>query len=284
MIQSFLLLGQSNMAGRGFLKDVPPIYNEHIKMLRNGRWQTMSEPINYDRPTAGIGPAASFAAAWHLHHDTEEIGLIPCADGGTSLQDWAVGGALFDHAVCQAKLAQRTSQLAGMLWHQGENDCSVEGANQYGEKFSSIVEAFRQELNTSDLPLIVGGLGGYLTSGRYGAYFTNYSAVNHALQTFAATTPNCYFVTAAGLAANPDGLHLDAASQRLFGIRYFEAFHTHQHLLAPLGQENSMLNRINSRPLSKVEQIALLELTFASGRVSLAEFEGQLATINQIST
>jgi hypothetical protein len=281
MIHSFLLIGQSNMAGRGFLKDVPPIYNEHIKMLRNGRWQTMSEPINYDRSTAGIGPAASFAAAWRLHHDTEEIGLIPCADGGTSLNDWAVGGALFDHAVCQAKLAQRTSQLAGILWHQGENDCSAEGASHYGEKLAPIVEAFRQKLNTPDLSLIVGGLGDYLPHGRYGAYFTNYLAVNHALQTFAATTPKCYFVTAAGLTANPDGLHLDAASQRLFGIRYFEAFHTHQHLLAPSGEESNMLNRINSRPLSKVEQIALLEHKFAGGEVSSADFERQLATINQ---
>lgn len=28
MIKSFLMLGQSNMAGRGFLHEVDPIYNE----------------------------------------------------------------------------------------------------------------------------------------------------------------------------------------------------------------------------------------------------------------
>lgn len=28
MIKSFLMLGQSNMAGRGFLHEVEPIYNE----------------------------------------------------------------------------------------------------------------------------------------------------------------------------------------------------------------------------------------------------------------
>ncbi|RZK95469.1 MAG: sialate O-acetylesterase, partial [Hymenobacter sp.] len=117
MVHSFLLLGQSNMAGRGFLQDVPPIYDDHINMLRNGRWQPMSEPLHYDRPTAGIGLAASFAAAWRLHHEHEEIGLIPGADGGTSLDDWAVGGPLFAHAVGQAQLAQRSSQLAGLLWH-----------------------------------------------------------------------------------------------------------------------------------------------------------------------
>ena len=52
MIKSFLMIGQSNMAGRGFIDDVPPIYNERIQMLRNGRWQMMTEPINYDRPVS----------------------------------------------------------------------------------------------------------------------------------------------------------------------------------------------------------------------------------------
>ncbi|EQC78751.1 Acetylxylan esterase related enzyme [Enterococcus sp. HSIEG1] len=31
MMKSFLMIGQSNMAGRGFIQDVPPIYNEKLK-------------------------------------------------------------------------------------------------------------------------------------------------------------------------------------------------------------------------------------------------------------
>jgi hypothetical protein len=281
MVQSFLLVGQSNMAGRGFEKDVPLIYDEHIKVLINGGWQTMWEPIHNDRPTAGISLGASFAAAWRLQHPKEEIGLIPCADGGTSLADWAVGGVLFDHAVCQAKLAQRSSQLAGILWHQGENDCSAEGASHYREKFSQIVAAWRRELDVPEVPLIIGGLGDFLPSGRYGAYFTGYSLVNQALQDFAATTPNGYFATATGLTANPDGLHFDAASQRLLGLRYFEAFAGQQHIVAPLADETARLATIHNRPLSKPEQKALLEIRFASGALSLEEFEAQLAALTQ---
>ena len=37
------------MAGRGYLYEVTPIYNENIFMLRNGRWQMMTEPIHFDR-------------------------------------------------------------------------------------------------------------------------------------------------------------------------------------------------------------------------------------------
>ncbi len=54
------------MAGRGDFGEVPEIINEKCFMLRNGRWVTMSEPINPDRPIfdcfhSGIGLAASFA-------------------------------------------------------------------------------------------------------------------------------------------------------------------------------------------------------------------------------
>lgn len=80
MIKSFLMLGQSNMAGRGFISEVTPIYNERIQMLRNGRWQMMTEPINYDRPVSGVSLAASFADAWCCENQEDRIGLIPCAE------------------------------------------------------------------------------------------------------------------------------------------------------------------------------------------------------------
>lgn len=46
LIHSFLLIGQSNMAGRGFLNEAVDVDNSHIKILRNGRWQKMFRPIN----------------------------------------------------------------------------------------------------------------------------------------------------------------------------------------------------------------------------------------------
>ncbi len=280
MIHSFLMVGQSNMAGRGFLKDVPPICNERIKMLRNGRWQIMTEPINYDRPFSGVGLAASFAAAWCQKNRNEEIGLIPCADGGTSLDDWAVEGVLFEHAVFQAKIAQRTSILDGILWHQGENECSPERSSRYHEKFLLIVEAFRRELSVPDIPLIIGGLGDYLVNGMFGEYFQEYPLVNQELENFSNAQENCYFVTASGLQANPDGIHMNAVSQRIFGLRYFEAFDKLQNILEPLKGENSAVNIDSERPLSKAERITLLENKFVKGDLSLEHYQAQLAKIN----
>lgn len=279
MIHSFLLIGQSNIAGRGFIEQVPPVFNESVKMLRNGRWQVMTEPIHNDRPSAGVGLAASFAAAWHMNNPGEEIGLIPCADGGTSLDDWAVGGVLFDNALAQAKLAQRSSKLSGILWHQGENDCSADGAAAYAEKFDRIVHELRMELNVPDAPLIVGGLGDFLTTGLYGSYFTAYPLVNQALLQYAQTRNHCYFVTAAGLTANEDQIHFNAVSQRIFGIRYFEAFNTMAHITAPLPQEHDLLQTIYNRPFSRREETLLLENRFASGKITLQEFREQLVLI-----
>lgn len=280
MINSFLMIGQSNMAGRGYLNDVKQIYDEKIKMLVNGRWQTMTEPINFDRPTSGIGLAASFAGAWRLKNDQEEIGLIPCADGGTSLNDWAVGGALFENAVFQAKLALRSSKLCGILWHQGENDSFGGLSALYYDKLSIIIDAFRSELDAPDIPFITGGLGDFLSGGRYGKYFTEYNQVNHALQKFAETKPDCYFVTANGLTANADGLHFDAVSQRRFGIRYFESFFEKKNILAPLASENELMELIENRPLTKKEQGTLLEIDFAFGKISLGDLEKKLGLLN----
>ena len=48
MIHSFLMIGQSNMAGRGAFGDVPPIDNPSLKVLRNGRWQPFFTPVKPD--------------------------------------------------------------------------------------------------------------------------------------------------------------------------------------------------------------------------------------------
>ncbi|WP_081800498.1 sialate O-acetylesterase [Metaclostridioides mangenotii] len=75
----------------------------------------------------------------------------------TSLDDWSVDVTLFEHAVFQVKLAQQSSKLDAILW-QGEGDCSKGNYKLYKEKFLKIVEAFRRELGTPDIPIIIGGI------------------------------------------------------------------------------------------------------------------------------
>ena len=128
MIHSFLLIGQSNAAGRGYLHEAEQfdILGTKIRTLRNGLWFNMFRPINPDRPDSGVSFAEKFAEQYSLEHPDVEVGIIPCADGGTSIRQWQPGEPLFDNALSCAKIAMRSSELKGILWHQGETDCNDE--------------------------------------------------------------------------------------------------------------------------------------------------------------
>lgn len=230
MTHSILIIGQSNMAGRGFIEEAGPLDTNGQKLwvLRNGRWQLMYRPVNPDRDFSGTCMAESFAKAYSLDHPDVLVGVIPCADGGTCLDHWAVGSALFDNAVNNAKLAMRSSNLVAILWHQGESDCMEERYPVYREKLTVIMEALRRELGAEDVPLVIGGIGEFLTQApdAEAMGFNNYPHINEALMTYAATTPHTVFVSAEGLTSNPDKLHFNHESLQEFGLRYYEAFKT----------------------------------------------------------
>lgn len=220
---SFLLIGQSNMAGRGFFGEVEPIHNDRLYVLRNGCWQPMFVPVNPDRPFSGVNLAESFADACAKQYGVD-VGLIPCADGGSCIDQWEPGGALYDHAVFQAKLAMRTSTLAGILWHQGESDSTPERWSVYEEKCRRIFASLRADLGIGDVPVMVGGLGDFLAEHKAVLDASCFRQVNQALRSIARQEKMTAFVPAAGLTANPDQLHFNAASLRTFGLRYFDAF------------------------------------------------------------
>lgn len=223
MKHSILLIGQSNMGGRGYPHEVEPINNNKIFVLRNGRWRKMYVPVNPDRVTSGINLSESFADLYTKDHDVE-VGLIPCADGGSCLDQWQVGGLLFDHACYMAELASRTSTIAAVLWHQGESDTGDDQYPVYEEKLTVILEAFRKKLNLQDVPFLLGGLGDYLQYCNKSIYLKNYVHINAALQRVAEKMPMTGFVPAHGLGANPDNLHFSAAALREFGVRYYNEF------------------------------------------------------------
>ena len=278
-MKSILMIGQSNMAGRGFINEVPMICNERILMLRNAGWQMMAEPINYDRPNAGIGLAGSFAAMWCMEHDGEQIGLIPCAEGGSSLDDWAVDKNLFKNAVIQAGFAMQDSELIGILWHQGESDSYGGGYQTYYKKLQVIIESLRKELNAFEVPLIIGGLGDFLGKNGFGLNCTEYELVNEQLLKFAREQENSCFVTAEGLTPNPDGIHMDAVSQRRFGVRYYEAFVKREHVLKPIENEMELLERCISGPHTKREKMYLAMAEFAAGKMTDEEFGERMRVI-----
>lgn len=220
---SFLLIGQSNMAGRGNPAEVEAIQNDRLYVLRNARFQKMYVPVNPDRKTSGTCLAESFADSVSREYDAD-VGLIPCADGGTRLDQWMPGEALFENAVFQTQMARRVSEFAGILWHQGESDSRDGRHVSYEEKCLHIFAELKKRLSLPEaFPILVGGIGDFIL--RYQENkFKDYVFVNEALQKMARENPGIAFVSAKGLTDKGDSLHFSAASLREFGLRYFESF------------------------------------------------------------
>ena len=226
MIHSILIIGQSNMAGRGLPSEAPALNNldGRIKVLRNGRWFDAYRPMNPDRSTAGVCLAESFAAKYALDRPEVTVGVIPCADGGTSISQWEEGSLLFDNAVNCARLAMRTSNLAAILWHQGEADCGDSKRPLYLERLSKMLKALKRAIGAEEVPVVVGGLGDFLFDREESPALKNYGKLNEILKGYADTEERVAFASAKGLTGNPDNLHFSAKSLLAFGERYYEAF------------------------------------------------------------
>jgi hypothetical protein len=222
----FLLLGQSNMAGRGVVEEQDRQPLPRVLMLnKTMEWVPAIDPVHFDKPDiAGVGLARSFAKVLAASDPNASIGLVPAAFGGTSLEEWKVGGKLYEEAVRRAKFAMRTGKLRGILWHQGESDAGKkELASSYRQRFAAMIAQLRTDLGEPAVPVVVGQLGEFLSEGATPrSPFA--SLVDEQLAAIPLLVPRSAFVSSNGLTSNPDHLHFDARSQREFGRRYALAF------------------------------------------------------------
>lgn len=220
----YLLIGQSNMAGRGVTDSLSKTINSRILMLtRDTLWTPAIDPLHFDKKEAGVGPGISFAEVMLSEEKSSKIkiGLIPAAVGGTSINLWKTGAydAItkshpYDDAMRRANAAMKTGVLKGIIWHQGESDSSPQKSAAYLDSLAALVIRLRTELEIPDLPFLAGELG----------YFTeDKKKFNTMLHGLTELVPVSAVVSADQLVANPDGVHFDTASARILGKRYAEA-------------------------------------------------------------
>ena len=188
----YLLIGQSNMAGRGVLTDSNRVSADGIfKLDAAGEWQVAEEPIHFDKPTiAGAGLAASFARAMADRRKGVPIGLIPCAVGGTSINRWVESGDLWSNAVARTRIALGSAKFEGMI------------------------ASFRREFGP--VPFVAGELGRYLSN-------TGWPVINAHLHALEGKVPAYRVASSEGLTPNSDNVHFNTESLREFGLRYAEA-------------------------------------------------------------
>lgn len=225
-LELFLLVGQSNMAGRGVIgpddrEALPAIWVQSKDLS----WKPAVDPLHYDKPDiAAAGLGRSFAKAVAKARPGASIGLIPAAFGGSALDEWKPGAAHYNEAIRRTRAALKSGRLRGILWHQGEADSKDEVlARSYAQRFETFIQQLRSDLGAADVPVIVGELGRFYRSRpNDGAKFAE--IVNAQLKRLSKSVKRCAFVSSSDLTDKGDSVHFDTRSLHEFGERYAAAF------------------------------------------------------------
>ena len=159
----YLLIGQSNMAGRAEIEDQDKdtLNNVYLFTSKGGQpWEKAANPLNKystirkKMSMQRLGPAYSFGEKMSATSNGTSIGLVVNAKGGTSIDQWAPNSEFYNEAVMRTHEAMKYGNLKGIAWHQGESDATKH--NAYLPKIKNLITAFRQEFGKPDLPFIVG--------------------------------------------------------------------------------------------------------------------------------
>jgi sialate O-acetylesterase len=187
----WVLAGQSNMQGVGDLVDVEQpnalvhsfdmahqwgVAEEPLHTLVSAKnpvhWpRTSGQPEKYEgerlrkyiaerRKGAGLG--LPFAVEM-VKRTGVPVGLLPCAHGGTSMDQWnpelrdKSGEALYGSMMM--RIREAGGRVTGVLWYQGESDANPKAAPEFQGKFERLVAALRADTATPDLPFYFVQLG-----------------------------------------------------------------------------------------------------------------------------
>jgi len=222
----YLLIGQSNMAGRGEIGPQDTEIHPRVYALdRSKQWVPASDPIHFDKPIVAVGPGLTFGKVMAGHDPTTCVGLIPCAVGGSPISTWQPGGYWeqtqskpYDDAVTRTRIARQGGVLQGILWHQGESDSNEKDASPYLDRLEALIARLRTELDAPDVPFVAATLGDFVVSRNPWA-----QVVNDALRQLPQRVHRTACVEATGLEHNGDNLHFNGASAHELGRRYAKA-------------------------------------------------------------
>lgn len=209
----YLLIGQSNMAGRAPYTDgeagiMPGCY----LLNKEDKWEAARNPLNrHSTVRKGLhmqkmNPGYTFAKKMMARDRHAAVGLVVNAKGGTSIKLWAKDTHFYGEAVRRTRIAMATGTLKGILWHQGESDAKDP---RYLDKLKALVENLRKDLGAPSLPFVAGQI-------------CNVPLINRQIARLPEVLPFTGFAASEGL-NTMDRWHFDADSMRLLGERYAKA-------------------------------------------------------------
>jgi sialate O-acetylesterase len=230
-IDIYLLLGQSNMKGRGVIPAESTPDDRILNMnMADDQWYVAAHPLHAAgvpdlidaSDNAGVGPGLDFARALRAAEPGVMIGLVPCALGGSAINLWQPGRDLYQEAIRRATLALAnvppgTARLAGVLWLQGESDAVEARYALYSDRLSAVVRGLRSDLNEPDLPFVACTIGTFINPLNY----PRVVEINDVLLSLPNREPRTVCVDARDIVTHiGDAMHFDTAAQVEIGQRY----------------------------------------------------------------
>jgi sialate O-acetylesterase len=146
------------------------------------------------------------------------VGLVPCAHGGTSMDQWNPalkdkgGDSLYGATVRRFKVVG--GKVTGILWYQGESEASPVAAPLFQDKFEKMVAAFRSDFGQPELAFYYVQIGRHINA-------TNIDPWNFVqeAQRKAETNLTRFGMVAAIDVELDDGIHVSTQDQKRVGKR-----------------------------------------------------------------
>lgn len=172
----FLLVGQSNMKGRGSI-DLNPTTNPRILFfhMTQKEWFVARDPLHaLGTPTqiiksdnAGTGPGLSFAKTLMQNSPNLLIGLLPAAQGGAPISLYSEQGRLYKRSLDIIENAKTKlkipNKIKAILWLQGEANSKADKFDGYRDHCLNLIDRYRKALKDPELPFIACTIGGFIT-------------------------------------------------------------------------------------------------------------------------
>ena len=239
----YLLIGQSNMAGRGVFEPADTLAPLEGVFLLDDKGEAVPavEPLNrYSTIRKAIGMqgmslAHGFAEQAHARTGRHVL-LVVNARGGTTLSQWLPGAPLgrfsnsdgddpdrrgrqmpsfYDEAVRRTQQAMKYGELKAILWHQGESDSDSVRVSTYLPRLAGFVQSLRTDLGVGEaVPFVAGQIQ---------PRHENAGLFNPVVARIGEAVPNSFCVSSEGLATLPDNLHFTREAQLELGRRYANA-------------------------------------------------------------
>jgi hypothetical protein len=158
----YLFIGHSNMAGRTLEADRqtdPHLWNYKIDSEPN-QWMLAKPPIHWDKDLQkGGGPGMPFLKQILEKYPDFYFGIIQNADGSNNMHTaYQPGNEYYDEIVDAAKKWIGKVTFGGVLTMLGASGTERKDsrAKEYASYAKTMIKAMRADLQTPDLPLLVG--------------------------------------------------------------------------------------------------------------------------------